>query len=108
MKYIAVGAAALAVLGFVAEDNPTLRNIAQRGEEALRIEEKTPSPWSRRLQGEIYKQIMLDRFRGTFREPESVQFRDVTVNPDGSIAGRVNARNGFGGMSGWREFRYGA
>ena len=42
---------------------------------------------------------------GKLVDPESAKFKDVVVNPiDGSICGKVNARNSFGGYSGYKTF----
>lgn len=47
-----------------------------------------------------------DRVRAELRDPSSAEFSDVTVPHDGisTVCGRVNSRNGFGGMSGPQRF----
>jgi hypothetical protein len=72
------------------------------------------------------EQICLDGIRDQLKDPNSAEFQDVTVedrgetsmtflNEDGSedvdvpgnywrVEGQVNARNGFGGMVGFRDF----
>ena len=38
------------------------------------------------------------------RDPSSASFSDVTVSPDDVVCGLVNAKNGFGGMTGNQRF----
>lgn len=49
---------------------------------------------------ECYK----DAVRRTLRDPGSAVFEGVTVFSDGA-SGRVNAKNGFGGYTGFRDFQ---
>jgi hypothetical protein len=44
------------------------------------------------------------RVRSMLNDPDSAQFRNVHTKNDGSIAGEVNARNGFGGYVGFKCF----
>jgi hypothetical protein len=45
-----------------------------------------------------------DSVREQLRDPESAQFKDVSISHTGAICGQVNARNGYGGMSGFKFF----
>lgn len=38
------------------------------------------------------------------RDPVSAQFRGVEVRKSGAVCGEVNAKNGFGGYVGFKEF----
>lgn len=38
------------------------------------------------------------------RDPASAQFRAVKVRKSGAVCGEVNAKNGYGGYVGFREF----
>jgi len=42
--------------------------------------------------------------RDSLRDPESARFRNVAANPNGSVCGEVNARNGYGGYNGFTAF----
>lgn len=50
--------------------------------------------------------IAQDRIREKLRDPDSAVFSDVRVSSrfEGVVCGRVNSRNGFGGMSGPQRF----
>ena len=56
---------------------------------------------------ELRKVQMLDLYRSSLRDPRSAEFRNVQLLPGGAITGYVNAKNGFGGMSGWQKFQFG-
>lgn len=45
-----------------------------------------------------------DRGKAELRDPESAEFSDVDVHGISTVCGRVNSRNGFGGMSGSQRF----
>jgi hypothetical protein len=50
-----------------------------------------------------------ERVRATLRDPASAEFRNLRVHPgptedSKAVCGEFNARNGFGGMSGWQRF----
>jgi hypothetical protein len=47
-----------------------------------------------------------DRVKAQLRDPGSAEFSDVTVPHEGisTVCGKVNSRNGFGGMSGPQRF----
>lgn len=54
-----------------------------------------------------YGQQQLERFRQTLRDPQSAEFRDLYASRSDStvdVCGRVNARNAFGGYTGWQRF----
>ena len=42
--------------------------------------------------------------RKQLREPESAEFRDIKLNSNGIPCGYVNAKNGFGGYTGFKRF----
>lgn len=45
--------------------------------------------------------------RKSLREPDSARFEQITINPaEKTACGRVNARNGFGGFTGFQWFSY--
>jgi hypothetical protein len=46
----------------------------------------------------------LDVIRSQARDPSSAQFRNVWAMEDMAVCGEVNARNGFGGYSGFVPF----
>lgn len=39
-----------------------------------------------------------------FRDPESVQFRDVRLGKEDALCGEVNAKNGYGAYVGFQPF----
>ncbi|MGY4398083.1 hypothetical protein ACVWZA_003285 [Sphingomonas sp. UYAg733] len=45
-----------------------------------------------------------DRVKAELRDPASAEFSDVDVKGVRTVCGRVNSRNGFGGMSGAQRF----
>jgi len=51
----------------------------------------------------IHEAVITTAMRSTLRDPESAMFRGIVQRP-GLICGYVNARNGFGGYSGFKEF----
>jgi hypothetical protein len=111
MKYITTGLVAIAAMSFAFDLKPHERDREASGATPPRMLSPWEWKWEKKtasLDGEVYKEIMLSRYRLSLRDPESAKFRNVVVNLDGSISGLVNAKNGFGGMSGWTEFRYGA
>lgn len=111
MKYITIGFIAVGIASFAFDSEPVERGEGASGKTPSRMLSPLNWKWERKtasLDGEVYREIMLSRYRDTLKDPQSAQFKDVKVNEDGSISGLVNAKNGYGAMSGWQEFRYGA
>lgn len=91
----AIGLAGLAAVSFSSGGD----------DDAVSVASASPSA------GEIYaweeaaKQVVRERLR----DPESAEFRDLVVHPGDAgtatiICGKVNSRNGFGGMTGPQHF----
>jgi len=56
---------------------------------------------------EAYISFVQEQVRERLREPSSAVFRDVGGDRDSNTAcGEVNARNGYGGMTGFEYFVY--
>jgi hypothetical protein len=111
MKYIWIGLASVAAISFAFDSKPLEREGGAPETSPSQVLAPWNWKWERKtasLDGQVYRQIMISRYKDTLRDSRSAQFREVVVNPDGSISGLVNAKNGFGGMSGWVEFRYGS
>jgi hypothetical protein len=56
-----------------------------------------------------WEEVAKDMVRKELRDPDSAQFSDVRVIEASSelpkaICGKINSRNGFGGMAGWQRF----
>jgi hypothetical protein len=46
--------------------------------------------------------------KAQLRDPDSAQFKGLRIKPDGAGCGWVNARNGYGGYTGFSVFFVGA
>lgn len=47
-----------------------------------------------------------DAVTNSLKDPQSAQFRNLTVHEGDAICGEVNARNSFGGYAGFQPFSY--
>lgn len=73
---------------------------ARRQEELSRQQEA-----ERHLQEEQSKiDVLKERVTELLKDPESAQFKSLSLTPGGVLCGEVNARNSFGGYVGFKKF----